>query len=523
MAEFIALDWEKRTLNGLEATASKGRVRVRRCFELTWPTFDSDDAANNRQTGEWLKGELARLGIAARKVLVSLPREEVVVRQIDVPDVPDEELPDLVRLQAETRISTSLDSLVLDFLPLPRVEGDTSRAVLMFTFDREKLDVLHEVVRAAGLELEQVAVSSVATAELVARTERDRNLASDDTTLTVARDGKRIEISLMRSRHLLFTHSTQLTGSDVQQDSHLAAAEIRRALGAHSQADAGNSVARAWVVGSENEQQTLRQTMADHLDCDVDMIDPLAGQDVSIVSDVSSRQDVNASPEAKPGEDVFMLDEGDALSHTPFGAPLGLLMAAGQPMIEAVDFLNPRKAIVRPDRRKQKIGLIAASVVLAIAAAFGATQWWASSLHQDIDDADEQLAEFDRMIKSGRPTVEAANVINEWQTHSDDWLARMTHLNEVLPGTDRIYLQNYRFTPRAGNSAGHVHADGFARSDDDVFDLYQRLSERGYRVQPQSVPRTSKDSEYPYRFQLELDLTIAKTVATPTKNKRAAQ
>ena len=50
MADFIALDWEKRTLNGLEATASKGRVQVRRCFELTWPTSDTNEAAEPGQT-----------------------------------------------------------------------------------------------------------------------------------------------------------------------------------------------------------------------------------------------------------------------------------------------------------------------------------------------------------------------------------------------------------------------------------------------------------------------------------------
>jgi len=520
MADFIALDWEKRTLNGLEATASKGRVQVRRCFELTWPTSDTNEAAEPDQTGEWLKSELARLGITTRKVLVSLPREEVVVRQIDVPDVPDEELPNLVRLQAETKLSTSLDSLVLDFLPLPRIEGDASRAVLLFTFDREKLNILQKVVAAAGLELEQIGVSSVATADLVARIERDRNLEANETTLTVARDGKRIEISLMRSQHLLFTHSTQLTGENEQQDSRLASAEIRRALGAHSQANAESTVARAWIVGSENEQQTLRQTMTDNLDCPVGVIDPLAGQNVTVPRDETGSQDANSERVAKAGEDVFMIDEGDAQSHTPFAAPMGLLMAAGQPMIETVDFLNPRRTLVRPDRRKQTMGLIAASVVLAVAAAYGATQWQVSSLRQEAEEGNEQLAQFSKLIKSGRPTVEAVVVIHEWEKHSDDWLARMMHVNEALPGTDRIYLQNYRFTPKGGDSAGHIHADGFAKSDDDVFELYQRLSDLGYSVQPQTVPRTSKDSDYPYRFQLEID--IDKTTPVKTKNKQAA-
>jgi hypothetical protein len=81
MANYIALDWEKRTLSGLEAEASKGRVQVRRRFELQWPALDTEGPADPLQTGNWLKGELQQLGIEARRVLVSLPREEVVVRR----------------------------------------------------------------------------------------------------------------------------------------------------------------------------------------------------------------------------------------------------------------------------------------------------------------------------------------------------------------------------------------------------------------------------------------------------------
>jgi hypothetical protein len=92
----------------------------------------------------------------------------------------------------------------------------------------------------------------------------------------------------------------------------------------------------------------------------------------------------------------------------------------------------------------------------------------------------------------------------------------MTELNEILQGTDRIYLADYRFSPPSGADAslGRIQAAGFARSRRDVEQLYQRLAERNFRVLPHEISDTSKDADYPYRFQLDL----VKTKQTEPKN-----
>ena len=91
--------------------------------------------------GEWQRGQLRELRISTITVLISLPRQDTVVRQLEVPgDVPDNELPDIVRLQAETKISSSLDQLLLDFLPLPKVADSPVRDVLMATVSKEAPD-----------------------------------------------------------------------------------------------------------------------------------------------------------------------------------------------------------------------------------------------------------------------------------------------------------------------------------------------------------------------------------------------
>ena len=70
--------------------------------------------------GKQLRAELNRAASRSTHVLVSLPREEAVVRLLELPECTDDELPELVRLQAATRSAVPLDRLLLDFLPICR-------------------------------------------------------------------------------------------------------------------------------------------------------------------------------------------------------------------------------------------------------------------------------------------------------------------------------------------------------------------------------------------------------------------
>ena len=99
MSDFLALDWEHRQVCGLDAEVSKAGVRVRQAFTLTWPEGKSPDV-DAPAAGGWLNEQFQTLGLIAKRVLVTVPREDVVVRVLEVPNVPDAELPEVVKFQA---------------------------------------------------------------------------------------------------------------------------------------------------------------------------------------------------------------------------------------------------------------------------------------------------------------------------------------------------------------------------------------------------------------------------------------
>jgi Tfp pilus assembly PilM family ATPase len=497
MSDFLAFDWERRELSCAVAQVSRSRVRIEQCFRLAWPK-DIDSEAEPDRAGNWLKEELRRRGVSAREVLVSLPREEAVVRRLELPSAPDDELPALVRMQAATKSSSALDQLLLDFLPLPQEPGAERREVLMTTIPTGDGTRLKKAMQSAGLELVAIGISPVGAAEIAARVERQRRLETNAPSLVVARHGPRVEISLMRREHLVFTHSALLDGGSDERDNQSILAEITRATVAQQKLLAGGTIARAWVLGTEAETRSLCEALRARLSCEAETIDPL-----SLVSVASEPPDF-------------------AQSRAALAGPVGMLLARSEQTVPAIDFLSPRKPVPKTDRRKVdrmiRGGLAAAALLLAL----GWLVWYKASLDGQMEARQARLGELNRSIREAEPEVAAANMIGDWDETRVDWLAQLNVLDAALPGRGQLYLKSFKFdrAPTQGGIA-NVTAGGFAKSEGDVHALYGALRERNYQVRPREIKFTGSDEDYPYEFTLEATLLAEK--AAPAAAARMAR
>ncbi|MBW3542674.1 MAG: hypothetical protein KY476_20615 [Planctomycetes bacterium] len=482
MPDYLALDWETHRIAGIDAQVSKGRVRAVRLFKLDWPEGlgPTDKPA---EAGAWLKGELAKRGASARQVLVSLPREDAVVRRLELPDVPDDELADMVRLQAATRSSSSLDRLVLDYLPLPKRPEQTGREVLLTTLPVERVERLRRLLTAAELELSAIGLSPVAAAELVARAEPAAVDAGP--SLTIARHGERVEISLLRAGRLVSTHSALV--ADTREGGHQAIlAEVTRSLVSQQQILSGASVTRAWVIGGEDESRGLCESLAQRLSCTCGTIDPL--------SQVTAARDAGEF----------------ALERAALAGPVGMLLAASGPRVEHVDFVNPRKPVPKGDRRKRNLTIGGAVAAALVVAAFGGTWWYAAALDAQIADKEAELNALNGRLEQSEPTMASAKTVAAWDAQRVDWLEQLKTLNELLPGTENAYVTKFTLDRAAGEGLGRIQATGFARRQRDVEQVAQQLSDRNYQVKPTEINRTGRNEEYPYQFTLDVTLVAPK-------------
>ncbi len=499
MSDFLALDWDTQQITGLEASTSRQGVIVRKAFLLAWPEGVNPEKDTD-QAAFWLKQQLANLGVTTKQALVSLPRESVVVRRLTVPNAPDDELPALVQMQAATKSSTPLDQLELDFLPQPLASPDGGRDVLMCTMAKKKTAKLKSILAGAGLELQSLGISSMATAELIAREEKARKLDPSATTLVIARHGPRVEISLLLQNQVILSHSTQILGDDEHPfgNESLIVAEVQRSMiSLHHQAGQIR-IDRAWLVGEEAEVAELSKAVETRLKCETTALIPAYAQGLTNLTELW--------PEPIAA----------------FAAPAGLLLSRTDPTVGAIDFQNPRKSRARRDVKKLRIIAAAAAIGVLLIGAMGYRWWKIRDLQAEITQKREEIDQTKQSVKAGEPLMKSAALVGEWDQRANQELAQIGQLYAELPGTHKMYLVKYHLASGPKNSLGIIQAEGRAKDEDDVSELFGNLYARGIKVKP-TKRQASADSEYPVHFTLDLELPLPKPAqATPIPAPNAA-
>src|SRR5262245_13461881 len=396
MAELLSLEWEHEEVRGVLADVTAGRVRVERTFVIAKPTTSASSSGPLQI--EWLRPELARLGLAAGQVLVALPRDEAIVKRLELPEVPDDELPVMVRFQAGAKSSVALDELALDFIPLPKRSEVPGREVLMATVPRPTMDEVLTVCRTAGLEPVQIGLTAAAVAEFVARAEPASGSDAAGASLVVARHGNRIEVSMLRRCHLLFSHPARLSDAATGQEAQAIVAEVSRALVALRGAIADVRIERAWTLVSASEHEQLVEALHRRLQCEVLALDPFT----------SVERDARV---------------GDAIAdRSLFAGPIGMLLARSAPRVPALDFLSPRKpAVKRDERKRRKIMAIAGAGALVLL--LGGAQWLRlGNLDARMEELTDEEVKLTRELADGAPTKASADLVTGWIGEGEDWL-----------------------------------------------------------------------------------------------------
>ena len=132
----------------------------------------------------------------------------MILRHLHLPDLPDDELPEIVKLQAATKSAVPADQILIDFLPLPGNSTDGLRPVMIATIDRKNSDVIRETLAAAGLNLAGITLESVGLAEIAARTATPEYGKS---LLAISLTDNRLELMFLQNDNVMMMHTTVLS------------------------------------------------------------------------------------------------------------------------------------------------------------------------------------------------------------------------------------------------------------------------------------------------------------------------
>lgn len=482
MADFLALEWEHEQICGVLAQVSGGKVRIQRCFTLGKPVGSA--TGSGAIPVDWLKTALEPAGIVSGQTLVSLPRDEAVVKLLGLPETTDDELPVLVKFQAGSKSSVPLDELALDFMPLPRRSEVPGREVLMATVPRATVDEVSTLCERAGLQITSLGLTPGAVAELVARSETSTGEDASGASLVVSRHGNRIEISVLRQHHLLFSHSARLSDEGSSPEQQAIVAEVSRALVALRGLIANLKIGRVWTLVPATDHEHLAEALKKRLNCEVQPLDPFFAVEWD-----RGRAEI-------PSDRAF------------FAGPIGMLLAHGEPRVPAIDFLNPRKPPIKKDNRKRRLVFIGGAAAAVVLTLLGLYALELSDLNGQITDLQNANRKLDDLLKRGEKTLKSADLVQKWDADSVSWLDEWVTLTERMPATERIYLESLEFVPKMGAAGARIKSGGLARGREDVLKLSDQFltEDNKYRMLPLDVNPSSKDDIYPWRFTSEVVL-----------------
>ena len=468
MADTLALLWPRSPNGPLRGAVvgSGGKVG---------PTF----AADGPVTGESLKTALAKANVSTKRTVVALPRSLATVRRLNLPGVPDADLPDLVRMQAATKSAAPLDQLALDFLPLPPwvVHEDADapgRAALLASVPAATLRAVRDAAAGAGLELAVVGVSAIGAGQLIAG-----RGTTGGTTLIVARDGDFAELTLLSTGtngpHVAHTHAAHPHGDDGAGWRKSLLSECSRVL-ISSKSAAPTGLSRCWAIGAGAEE--LAAGLAERFECEATAAEDWAALGLS--------------------------GEAGAVGPGPLAGPIGLANAASA--APGLDFLSPRKKPAAKDNRLRNALLAAGGAAVLL----GGGYWYLSGQKAQLRD---QIAVLDAAIEADTAVVARNQLLLEEDAALSEWRAetvaardQLAKLDALLPGTDRLFLTDFDLAEGTARSRPLVKLAGYAEGTQLLRDVERDLAAAGYVVSPTQSSRVTGREGYPVKFELSAEI-----------------
>ena len=479
MSRVIVIRWGPHALRGVVVRAQSGRAEVLAVVTVPWDA-DADggtDGGADAGAGRKLAEGLAPFSPGRATVIVAVAREYLNWQHLSLPPCPVEDLPDLVRLQADHNHSASDDLAGLDFLPL---SGDTETPHLVWaiSISPAQLTRLRRVMRAAELKIDRLVPLTLGWH---AWTKHSVAASKQRATIFVAPQGKEPTIWATLGKRVVLFRQVHLPHDDATAHSTAVTGETRRTLLAFAQEHPEAGEVSLQLVGE-------------------------SGEDLARLADELSAK-LGHKVEAIPAKkSATMPQDSDEQVSLPL---LGLALdeAAGQAPL--VDLLHPRR---RPaPRTGRRTYALAAAAAVSLVALIGWQGY--ANLQAPLDAAAVAQAQIDLLEESSdsnRDKEQQAASIREWLDNSVNLLSELRTLSnhvrpepldsEEFPVDDdivlaKVVLLNKQFV-----------IDALAKENSDVQPVEYRLRDGVHRVRRGKTEQSDALPDYPWSFQSIVDV-----------------
>ncbi len=361
MPRILALEWDSHEARVAVADARRGSAVLEQAFAVPLPVRGEGLTGVDPAIGDAIGAALAMRGLSRMTTLVAVGRASIELKLLTLPPAPDDELPDLVRFQAQREFNSLDDDWHFDFVPISD-DAAAPRQVLAAAVSPEVVQQINETCQRAGLKPARLLLRPYAAASLLRRSRLAESgqmrvvkrkpdgsiiapteTADDKVRLLVDLLGDEADLTVLVGPQVVFLRTARLpteTAADATADHRPLLAELRRTMAAVQNQLGGRRVQAVYLCDGRQEHAALAQRLSGELGLPVQLFDPLAQVPLAGV--------VRGEPPLHAGR---------------FAPLVGMLVNEIEKAPQGLDFFNPRRRPPPPDRRRPLVLAAAAALV----------------------------------------------------------------------------------------------------------------------------------------------------------------
>ena len=418
-----------------------------------------DPFASPGETGKWLRNICESGGLPATAVAISVPRRDLSVKLLELPNVTDDELGPLVALQVESRTQLTNQPVAWDFVAHPVKHGDAQRYVLLASIPNSVFNAVCEIRQAAGWST-------------VIMTSGDLSIGLDNTRspetgsewqIHIQANPVKLELSLHRSGLLVSSHATAMpVGSNVE-----AAAVVKSVI---NRLMAG----RPAVWKNEPESATV----------------------------LISGPHASALAESLKGEGIYA-----AVLYTDERTPRALAVAqALRHATGRLDFLRPRSADRPAALRRQRRVMAAVAVAGLLLTGIAAMTLMRQSLDRELVKLETERQQMQQFVDRGKAVVDKWAYVSRWQKETVHSASEIGEFAALLPDRNRLIVTRLQLENLVDAEDRVLRIDGLAQGSTDVLGMNAAILEKSdrYDLRPQSIEPAPEGSAFSSQFRIEV-------------------
>lgn len=474
MARTVVIDWQRDGL--LVGVGSRRGSSV--AFEQVRMLPLGESEKGTVSASQALRKAIQEMGLGKSDAVVIASREIVEIRTLMVPNVDADELPDIIRFQAQRQMANMGESWPLDYILLPSA-GLENKVALAGAVSPAHMAEIESAVVGAGMQLSRLVLRPLEIARFALMADATATM-KEGASVVVCLTDNQADLLLLNSGAVVQLRSTRLP-TDSSQIGNTIVGEIKRSLVAAASQLNGVTLSSALLIAPAELAGKVENAVATAVGCNVAVIDPLV-----------------MLPAAYEG--------AESLTHAAANRLAAIAGVLGSPQPDKrtlIDFKNPKKRAPREVNYTRYVLACAAVGLLLLAVG----TWWYStigSMNQELAILKKELVDNKTKGEVAVKQIAEFNELKKVLDGSPNWLDELERIALNMPSSEKVLMYDPTFQVGA-NGEGMIKSKVYGISSEVISEFENMLrNDERFRVNSAGLAKSFAWEQYPWETTVSI-------------------